>query len=385
MTRVDKKNRGASLIELLVSLALGLLILSAAATLFKKGMDISLTLSQRAEMQQNARAGINAMVNDAALADTDLPSSSILLPQTAAPVQPRFGCGAAPSGPVNCYLNTATNIFSGGSFYPVNPHQEDGAVTSGLSPVSFTPDTLVVAYVDPAMNLGQVKFSPTGDVTGSQIVVMNPPANIANPTNGITVGDLVMLSQGGTSAIGVVTTFDGISTIDFAVGDPLNINQPPTAVGPGQIIPSTNVAGNITSNLMNANPPNPANPVIPGADGSVPGINAQRVLLVTYFVSQDATGRRMLMRQVNAHLATPIAENVENLQVSYDTINNAVNPPVPVINQRNIGAGSPNLIRKINIALTVRTTKKIGAYGDYQRLTLATSVSPRNMSKTQIF
>jgi hypothetical protein len=57
---------------------------------------------------------------------------------------------------------------------------------------------------------------------------------------------------------------------------------------------------------------------------------------------------------------------------------------VPVINQNN-PAASPNLIRKINIALTTRTAQKVGGYADYQRLTLATSVSPRNLSTTAVF
>lgn len=360
----EKDSRGFTLVELLVAIAIGLLALGAATMLFKKGIDITQTVTQRADLQQNARAGVNAMVRDITLAATDLPTGGIELPQSAAPLQPRFGC----TGGGLCYLTNGNNVFQGGRLFYVNPHTQDGAVIGNI-----TPDSLVVAYSDPAMVLGTVTLSPAGDLTASKIQVTAPPANIASQQNGISVGDLIWLSNTNSSAIGVVTAFDGIDTISFASGDPLNINQPPTNSGGGI---TGNVSGNITSNLANQPITNP--PVIPA------GIQAQRIFLVTYFVSQDATGRRLLMRQVNAHPATPVAENVENLQVTYDTIDNTVSPPVPVVNQNN-PAASPNSIRNVNIALTVRTTQKIGAFGDYQRLTLATAVSPRNLSTTAVF
>jgi prepilin-type N-terminal cleavage/methylation domain-containing protein len=373
MNKPSQNSRGFTLVELMLAMALGLLVLGATVTLFKKALDITMILTQRAEMQQNARAAVNSMVRDLSLAATDLPPGGILLPQTLPPLpQPRFGCSQ-----VICYLTNGNNIFAGGELYYVNPHSVDGALIGNV-----TPDSVVVAYTDPAMVLGPVTFAPAGDLTGSAITVTNPPANIAGQSNSITVGDLIWLSNTNGSAIGVVTTFNGINTLSFAAGDPLNINQPPAQVG-GAVAGIVN--GDITSNLMNAGS-NP--PVIPGAAGGVPPlpqITAQRIFLVTYFVTQDpVTGRRLLMRQVNAHLPTPVAENVENLQVTYDTIDNTLTPPVLGINQRN-PAGNPNLIRKINIALTIRTTQKVGGYGDYQRLTLATSVSPRNLSTTPVF
>jgi prepilin-type N-terminal cleavage/methylation domain-containing protein len=363
MNKSNRNSRGFTLAELMVAMALGLLVLGATTTLFKKALDLSVTLSQRAEMQQNARAAVNAMVRDISLAATDMPPGGIQLPQEAAPLQPRFGCGGG-----ICYLTNGANIFNGNRLYYVNPHTQDGAKIGNI-----TPDSLVVAYADPNMVLGVVTLS---DLTGSQITVAAPPATIASQANGITPGDLIWLSNTNGSALGVVTAFDGVNTISFAEGDQLNINQPPKQAGPNI---TGNINGNITSNLMNTPPVNAAQPVIPGP------ITAQRVYLVTYFISQDPiTGERILRRQVNAHVATPVAENVENLQVTYDTIDDTQNPPVPVINQASPVA-SPNLIRKVNLALTIRTTKKVGGYGDYQRLTLATSVSPRNMSTTAIF
>jgi hypothetical protein len=227
---------------------------------------------------------------------------------------------------------------------------------------------------------------PANDLTGSQIIVSAPPANIASQANGISPGDLIWLKNtNGNGAIGVVTAFDGTNTISFAGGDALNINQPPTQTG---TTITGNVAGNITSNL--ATPPVTATPTIPGSVAPCNPttqncITAQRIFLVTYYVFQyPTTGRRVLRRQVSAHAATNVAENVENLQVTYDTIDDTVNPPVPAINQ-STPVSSPNLIRKVNLALTVRTTQAVGANGEFQRLTLATAVSPRNLSTTAVF
>ena len=365
----NNNQRGFSLMELMVAMALGLLVLGAAASMLKNAMNITVNLSERAEMQQNARAAVNAMARDLSLAATDLPAGGIQLPQSVV-LQPRFGCTTGV-----CYLTNGANFFAGNRLYYIDPHTQDGAVVG-----TITPDSLVVAYADSSMVLGKVTLSPAGDLTGSQITVTVPPANIASQKNGITPGDLIWLSNTNGSAVGVVTAFDGVDTISFAAGDPLNINQPPAQAG-GLI--GANVNGNITSNLGNSPLANP--PVIPGATAGSGKIQAQRIFLVTYFVAVDpATGRRLLERQVSAHPAIAIAENVENLQVTYDTIDETATPPVPVINQ-NSPVASPNLIRKINIALTTRTALKVGGYADYQRLTLATSVSPRNMSTTAIF
>ena len=51
--RLANSSGGFSLIELLVSLAVGTLIVGAAVQLFTKGMNATFVVSQRAEMQQD--------------------------------------------------------------------------------------------------------------------------------------------------------------------------------------------------------------------------------------------------------------------------------------------------------------------------------------------
>ena len=84
------------------------------------------------------------------------------------------------------------------------------------------------------------------------------------------------------------------------------------------------------------------------------------------------------MRQVNGLNAVPVADNIINLQFTYDIIDNATG--LIVANQQNpIGAGqSPNLIQKVNIWVMGASPTTSG--NKSQNMYLATSVSTRDMT-----
>ena len=52
-----KSQSGFTLIELLVASSIGLIVILTMTSLFKAGMDATFTVTQRAEVQQNMRAG----------------------------------------------------------------------------------------------------------------------------------------------------------------------------------------------------------------------------------------------------------------------------------------------------------------------------------------
>ena len=72
-----------------------------------------------------------------------------------------------------------------------------------------------------------------------------------------------------------------------------------------------------------------------------------------------------------------VAEYVENLQVSYDIYDE--NLAIATANLDDAG-GQPNQIRKTNIMLSVRSPGQTRIGQDFQRLTLTTSVGPRNLT-----
>ena len=107
--------------------------------------------------------------------------------------------------------------------------------------------------------------------------------------------------------------------------------------------------------------------------------------MITYFVRVDPTdGHLSLMRQVNARTPTPVAEYIEDLKLTYDMLDDSKNPAQLVGNVADASLGSPtvakpNQIRKINIRLTARSPR-LNSQGDYDRMSTATSIGPRNLS-----
>src|SRR6267378_6370284 len=78
--RKQNPQHGFTLLELMVSMALGLLVMGSLASLFKTGMNSTMLVTQRAETQQNMRAAIDLMVKDISMAGAGLPSGGIQLP-----------------------------------------------------------------------------------------------------------------------------------------------------------------------------------------------------------------------------------------------------------------------------------------------------------------
>src|SRR6266568_5733090 len=87
-----KPDRGFTLLELSVAIALGLIVVAAMVGLFKAGMDSAMLLTQRTETQQNMRAAIDLMVKDISMAGAGLPSGGIQLPAGSGSNASLFGC-----------------------------------------------------------------------------------------------------------------------------------------------------------------------------------------------------------------------------------------------------------------------------------------------------
>jgi hypothetical protein len=192
------------------------------------------------------------------------------------------------------------------------------------------------------------------------------PSNVTVPQAlndsvvGLQTGDMVLF---GTNAVGIVTsavttcsptgTNTACYTVDFAATDVGHINQPSVATG------SLNqFEGSTLTNTPEV-----------------------RLLTITYYLdispSDGVTPR--LMRIQSGKLPAPLAENVANLQFSY----NVNNGGTISVNLSTLPAGiSPAMITQVNIAhLTIRSQLP-GTVG-YQGLDLQTSISARNLSALQ--
>ena len=346
----QKSERGFTLMELMVAMVVGLIVMGAMTSVFKTGMDSAMLVTQRAETQQNMRAAIDLMVKDISMAGAGLPSGGIQLPAGAGSNPSLFGCDQ--SGACHVPGDTyPTNNYMYGIIPGYSNGVEASAVVAAAPPPAIN-DSITSIYADYNFPLWEydVTFPVPGNgnaitVTPNAAYVPAPP--FPNAAGGIQVGDLIMLSNSLGTAVGEVTgiTQTGIAFADL---DPLNINQN----GAG----SNNIAAISTG----------ANTV------------AYRLFAVTYYLTVPANGETpRLMRQVNGLSPTPVADNIINLQFSYDVYNSTTS--ALDANQSNpLGVGdSPNLMQKINIVVMGQSMLQPGKF---QNLYLATSVSARNMA-----
>jgi prepilin-type N-terminal cleavage/methylation domain-containing protein len=344
-----RKTDGFTLLELLIAMAVGLIVMAAAVLLFQQGIEAMHSVGQRAEMQQNARVGVNWVAQDISLAATGIPIGGIQLPTGGGAQDPLFGCDGG-----GCYL--ANNNFPNDRLYGVVPGD-------GLGPtiVGNATDVVVLSYDDATYALDQL---PIVSVTSTQIVMdaaTAPPVD--DPAVGIQVGDVLSIYNTVGSAAVVVTGVNN-QTITFANGDPLRFNQPGA---PG---------GNLASILA-----------LPCAAPCVPETRAKRLLVVTYFVDAPAgpdgalgtvdDPPARLMRQVNAQPPIPVAESVEDFQILYDIFDDNLGVATAALAD---AGGLPNQIRKATITVSVRSPLRGLFNRVFERISLTTSVTPRNMS-----
>jgi prepilin-type N-terminal cleavage/methylation domain-containing protein len=368
---IEKSQRGFTLLEFMVASFIGLIVIMAMTQLFRMGMNATFTVTQRAETQQNMRAAIELMTKDISMAGAGLPSGGLQL--ATAGGNSKIACNQGGT----CYV-PADTYPTGNFMYGIVPGFGNGVQSAAViaaAPAAVN-DSITSIYCDYNFSLSNFTFTfPT--TTSASVAVVNAavtPNNILAP-GGLNVGDLLLFlvstpgngkTAQGTSAAqtaSVVAEITGLPnnlTIDFASGDALNFNQAATAANS-----LANAITNLGSGL--------------GAGNQV---TVCRLYAVTYFLQVPAAGTTVqtprLMRQVNGLNAVPVADNIINIQFSYDVINSVAG--TMSANQSNpVGAGlSPGLIQKVNMWVMGQSLTSGG--NKNQSMYLASSVSARNLS-----
>src|ERR1039458_5177140 len=143
--RLTTRERGFSLLEMMVSLALGAIVLSAAGQIYIKSVSATWTVAQRAEMQQDFRAASNMLTTDLSLAGAGIGSIGIALPSG---TTPQYGCDQTGA----CHINGAAGTYpttSGTPYlYGLIPGYNKGPVLN-----STHTDVITVVYTDSSFYL----------------------------------------------------------------------------------------------------------------------------------------------------------------------------------------------------------------------------------------
>lgn len=370
---------------MLVSLIVGTLVLGAAVDIFSRSMAATWVVSQKAEMQQDARAALTLMTKDIRMAGGGLPSGGVAL-AFGAGVSPGYGADYTGAGHLGSTNSAAvafpTQTVSGSNIpylYGAIPGYQQGIT---LNAVKGPTDIITVAYTDSTLPLQDytVQFNNTNGTSITFTSTIATDAAVNNPGVGLQLGDLVLFqAQIGAGAnattgyaIANVTAAAGAGggpsyTVQFANSDVMKVNQ--TAATSNDVKQIVSNVGAVAANTV-----------------------AKRIWLITYYLWNQpnpagGTAIPVLMRQVNARVPVPVAENVSDLRFTYDTYDTSGNL---LSGTGNLPVGvSPNEIRGINIThLTMRsqlagTRSSYVATRGYQSFDVSTSLSARNLSFSQ--
>lgn len=387
-----KSLRGFTLLELMVATSLGIIVVLAMTSLFKTGMAATFTVTQRLEVQENMRAAMELMSEDISHAGAGLPTgglqlvtggtvSKIAVNQAGTPYVPAYTYPASGSGVAN-YMYGIVPAYNKGVQSSAVITAAPGKINDGFTAIysdynfplsnftftiaSATTVTVgVIAAPDttlPTNILAPGGFAPNG---GDVLLFIVNVAGTGNTANGTSLIQTAAVAAEVTAVTGTVGTTNCAAspgscawTLTFAVNDALNMNQ--TGAG------TSNNLGTIAAAV--------------GAAGAQ--MNVSRLNIVTYFLQVPAAGGTVqtprLMRQVSGLTAVPVADNIINLQFSYDVID-AINGTITPNLADPLGAGqSPSLIQKVNLAVMGQSITSGG--NKSQSMYLVSSVAARDMS-----
>ncbi len=333
-----KKQAGFTLMEMTVAMAITLVVMAAALSAFNDAQHANAAVTQMADMTENLRAGLNMMVSDLVQAGESVPTGGISVPSggSAAAIN-----RPSPPGQNYSFALGATSL----------PAVVTGA---GLGPTMLgqPTDIITILYADNTIPLNTL---PLVSITASgNSMQVDPSINIQTGNDAIHAGDLIMFSNAQGNALQAVTGITGTSTVNFAINDVFNLNQRSDPQG--------------TIKQLQA----------PLGSGTYPPTTATRIWMITYYLDSVTDPQHVrLVRQVNFNPPQPVAEVLENLQISYNFIDGVTNPS----NQKSVPLGlSENQIRMINLFLGSRSNEKLTQLNDYYHNNLATQVSLRSLA-----
>jgi prepilin-type N-terminal cleavage/methylation domain-containing protein len=358
-----KRQTGFSLVELLVAMAITLILVAATLSLFQDALHTNEASTQLGNMNGNLRSAMSLMVRDILQAGHGIPTGGVAIPTGA-------GCQN-----VNRPVPTGTATFLYGcpnaALYPTLPAVIPGNA-AGPGIIGNTTDMITMVFQDNDLltNANSVTLLP---VTLDGITATTMTFDAATPigggiSNAVVPGDLFLVYGNGLYRFATITAVNA-QVATFAANDPFKFNQQASAA-------SGTVRDILAGAPTPACPPPPAPPALPQ---NCP-YTAQRVLMVTYFLDVSNPSIPRLMRQINMKPPNPVAEIIEDLEVSYDYVNGSA----PINNQVTtpaVPAGiTDNQIRKVNLYLAGRSDAILSQTGQYKRTNIATQVDVRSLA-----
>jgi type II secretory pathway pseudopilin PulG len=369
-----KKQSGFTLIEFTIAMAVTIVALAATILAFRTATYSNQNVTQREDMADNIRAGLNLLEQDLIMTGMGIPTGGISIPSFAA-------TSACPGGTSNLKrpmpTGTATFPTCNTALPPIEPGNALGPLITAPDATSLTnTDIITVIYADNTsgststiVGMNAQPVNGTGCTGGSITASGNAAtfdATCFNLTSlsasGVQInpGDLIMFSNANGNALQVVTSVAG-QTLRFASGDAFGLNGITSALG-GTLVNLQNY--NINSSGVKT------------YLGTYPQTSATRIWMVSYWLDNVTDPIHVrLDRAVNFNAAQPVGETLENLQFTFN-FNDGI-----AVNQLNVPAGySESGIRSVNLYLSTRSTSMLGQTKQYARENFQTQLSLRSMA-----
>jgi prepilin-type N-terminal cleavage/methylation domain-containing protein len=387
------RQRGFSLIEMLVALGILVTVVLLATGALLQAENASQLVAYEANTQENLRAGMHFLVRDLMQAGEGIPQGGISVPNTGASSSiNRPGTATVYAYP-GSVVTSLPPIFPGSRLgsYPTSLNPVTGAVLTGtvksdIINVIYADNILVDThgyntYTNPVNSASGPTCGGTISTTGASVTLDANCFAMPGVTNPITAGNLIMFHNGNGTALEYVTSVAG-QTINFAGGDPAGLNQ-------------TGLTNGTVYAIQNFNGTTPT--------GVFPQTSITRIWMVTYYLDTTTNpAKPMLVRQVNypnypagapTNPPQQIADSIEALTFSYD-ITGSVDPA----GTYPAGSGNastpqypdmPSQIRAVNIFLGGRSESSYTAQAQNASTVLhnnlATQVCPRSLSFTNLY
>lgn len=331
------RQSGFTLIEFSMASLLTMVILGATFTLLHNIFGANDAMGDIMVTQSNVRVALNTLARDITMAGTGLPSGNVAVPGglNSAPIV-RPGMASFPTPDRNIETPNATLPF-------VSPGNADGPT------VAVDTDALTIFTVN--------QQSPTWQVSSIALFANRYEVTFTQPVNAgdmqLYPGDLVLFNNNNGSVLGCVTDISTSNTARaiFRSTDAMGINQPTAA------------NGNLGS-LSNTEP----------ATADYPPTSAIRVNVINYYISVANAAHPRLMRAVNTSAAQVIAEDIENLQFSFDLFD--FDTDSGTSNQAT--TANPNQIRSVLVSIGGRSPERMRNTDDFYRFSLVSKLNVRN-------
>ena len=322
-----RRERGFSLIEALIAMAITLIVMAGALGVIKSMTDMSFAASQTSETSQNTQTALNLMRRD--LQKTD----NVFVGNNGIPLR-NPTTGSNPWNSTRCLDGSgapcATGLLPEGT--PATPTTRPGlpasttVVFDAVTPMTVNGrGAISILYADSfARRIPVTVQRQTGSTTAAQATI-NPGASaeVLERFGAIRRGDIILLENPANTddiVLQVVTSIPSSTTIWFG-GTAAGTSPPADLTGLNQsFAPSAAITYAVT--LMRR---------------------------VTYYVEdrqdeEDATKQvRWLMRQVNTRAATPLIPGITEFRLSYDIAN------TDGVGIAAAAVSSPTAIQRMNI------------------------------------